>query len=598
MIPAGSIRTLEISPPGNTITNRTFVLLFMAFLVCGACLSFDARESQPKLPELDAADATARIRGDLRSIQIYRKGLEDIFRYMDRRADLFPRATYKAGRVLSVADRQLVRDVYRSFFDYHLALESINEYHRRDFYRLGGTARAGSFLAAYSSFLTRYRFGLEFVTRLERDPGFAVFLNEPVPELGLPAKSLNELRYRYLNLGRAAEFVALNTLYSGHAFATSAAGDKNATAYQDLVRVGLLDARQPGQWTRNINRDTAYIWKTATWNGPAMTFQNALGIVQRATGDAWLPVQAGVAEWMGDTKVYRLGRPLIQPEQIDEMLARLEPGDVMLQRREWYLSNIGLPGYWSHAALYIGTPEERRRYFSAPEVQAWVRRQGVASGDFEQLLLRRNRIAYQQSLVDLDEKPGHPPHSVRVIEAISEGVSFTSLEHSAAADSVAVLRPRMDRVAVARALLQSFRYAGRPYDFNFDFQTDRELVCTELVFRAYEAADLRLPLIRILGRSTLPANEIARDFDVRFDAPDRQLDLVLFLDGAEGKDRAVVRDTAAFRRSWKRPKWHILLPDEARRRSRQNSAVAVAPQNFQNFAKIVPPGPESVTPAW
>jgi hypothetical protein len=537
-------------------------LLIPACTLClAACASFSDREPTPPISELDAATATARIRGDLRSVQIYRNGLESILAYMDRRADLFPRATYKTGRVLNAGDRRIVRDVYKAFFDYHLALESINEYHRRDFYRLGGTARAGSFLAAYSSFLARYRYSLEFVTRLERDPGFAIFLNEPVPELGLPARSLNELRYRYLNLGRAAEFVALNTLYSTHSFATSAAGDADATGYQDLVRVGLLDASQPGRWTRDINRDTAYIWKTAAWNGPVMTFQNALGIVSRSGGDAWLPVQAGVAEWMGDTKVYRLGRPLIQPEQIEVMLAVLQPGDVMLQRREWYLSNIGLPGYWSHAALYIGTPAERRRYMNTPAVQSWVRRRGAASGDFEDLLLRLHRVAYQRSLVDFEEA-GAPPHPVRVLEAISEGVSFTSMEHSAAADSVAVLRPRIDRVAVARAILHAFQYAGRPYDFNFDFQTDRELVCTELVFRAYEAGDLRMPLVRILGRSTLPANEIARSFDSQYGASDQQLDLVIFLDGDEQANRARTRDVQVFRRSWQRPKWHILLPGD------------------------------------
>lgn len=564
------------------------ILLHILLLFLFSCSSFSTRESTPPISDLTAAAAAARIRGDLRAIQVYRTGLDSIFQYMDRRADLFPRATYKTGRVLSVSDREIVRDVYRAFFDYHLALESINEYHRLGFYRLGGTARAGSFLAAYSSFLTRYRYSLEFVTRLERDPGFAVFLNEPVPELGLPAQSLSELRYRYLNLGRAAEFVALNTLYTTHSFATSAIGDPNTTGYQDLVRTGLMDPNNSQQWVRNINRDTAYIWKTATWSGPVMTFQNALKIVGRTSSTAWLPVQAGVAEWMGDTKVYRLGKPLIQPAQIDEMLPHLEPGDVMLQRREWYLSNIGLPGYWSHAALYIGTPEERRRYFSNSEVQSWVRRQGVASGQLEDLLLRRHRVAYQKSLVDFEEV-GAPPHAARVLEAISEGVSFTSIEHSAAADSMAVLRPRISRVAVARAIVHAFRYAGRPYDFNFDFQTDRQLVCTELVFRAYEAAGLRMPLVRILGRSTLPANEIARLFDSQFRTSGQQLDLVLFLDGNEQSDQAASRDVEAFRQSWKRPKWHILLADEARRDS---SGIS------RKTARAPGPPAKDVTPAW
>ena len=64
-----------------------------------------------------------------------------------------------------------------------------------------------------------------------------------------------------------------------------------------------------------------------------------------------------------------------------------------------------------------------------------------------------------------------------MIEAIGEGVSFTSLEHSAACDSLAVLRPRLPRAERAQALCRAFHYAGRPYDYNFDFATDSELVC-------------------------------------------------------------------------------------------------------------------------
>ena len=564
----------------------------LILLSCSTFGGAGAREKTTPIAGLSAADATARIRGDLRSIQVYRDGIESIFKYMDRRADLFPRATFATGRVLSVNDREEVRDVYRTFFDYHLALESINLYHR-DFYRLGGSAKAGSFLAAYAAFLTRYRYSLELIARLDRDPGFAIFLNEAVPEMGLPAKSLAELRYRYLNLGRATEFVALNTLYTTHSFATATTGGTNATGYKDLARAGLIDANSETAWVRDINQDTVYIWKAASWNGPSMTFQNALEIVQRISGSAFMPVQAGVAEWMGDTKVYRYGQALIQPEQIATMQAELVPGDVMLQRREWYLSNIGLPGYWSHAALYIGTPEERRAFFQTPEVQSYVRRQGVASGDFEDLLRKRHRVAYQKSLVDFEEH-GQPPHPVRVIEAISEGVSFTSLEHSAAADSVAALRPRLDRVAIARAIDRAMGCAGRPYDFNFDFQTDRELVCTELVYRAYEEGGLSLPLIRILGRSTLPANEIARIFDTRYGTPDQQLDLVMFLDGSEQEREARARDLAQFRQSWKRPKWHILLPDQAHR---MRSSIG-ADHDSKKIAEVPVQAAGNVTVPW
>ena len=85
-------------------------------------------------------------------------------------------------------------------------------------------------------------------------------------------------------------------------------------------------------------------------------------------GAAWLPIQAGVSEWMGDTKVYRVNQSLVSEGQIEALKTKLQPGDVLLERREWFLSNIGLPGFWPHAALYIGTAAERQAFLADAEV--------------------------------------------------------------------------------------------------------------------------------------------------------------------------------------------------------------------------------------
>lgn len=155
---------------------------------------------------------------------------------------------------------------------------------------------------------------------------------------------------------------------------------------------------------------------------------------------------------------------------------------------------------------------------------------------------------------------GHPP---RVLEAVGEGVIFTALEHSGAADSLAALRPRLPPEDLARALVRAFGYAGRPYDFDFDFVSDAALVCSELVYKAYEPgegrAGLRLPLVRVAGRLLTPPNEIARLFDAEAAGPAPQLGLAAFLDGYERTGTAVEASQEEFRRSWRRPKWHVLV---------------------------------------
>jgi hypothetical protein len=154
-------------------------------------------------------------------------------------------------------------------------------------------------------------------------------------------------------------------------------------------------------------------------------------------------------------------------------------------------------------------------------------------------------------------EPQEHGHAPRVLEAMSEGVVFTTIEHSAACDSLAVLRPRLSKAQKAAALVRSFRYQGRPYDFNFDFRTDAALVCTELVYKGYEKS-LQFGLVEMLGRPVLPANEIVKQFAASYGTAAQQFDLVLFLDGHEGQGKAVPAGVEEFRQSCRRPKWHIV----------------------------------------
>jgi hypothetical protein len=211
--------------------------------------------------------------------------------------------------------------------------------------------------------------------------------------------------------------------------------------------------------------------------------------------------------------------------------------------------------------LYIGTAAERSAFFQDPETREWLAKQEPRAAGLEEFLSARYPDSYAKSLAAQEQD-----HRPRVIEAISAGVSFTTLEHSAYCDSLAVLRPRLPKADRAQAIVRAFHYAGRPYDFDFDFSTDAKLVCTELVFKSYEPAagmkGLQFPLIEMLGRKVMPANELAKQFDAQFETPELQYDLILFLDGNERQKRASEASVADFRATWKRPKWHVLVQNQ------------------------------------
>jgi len=65
--------------------------------------------------------------------------------------------------------------------------------------------------------------------------------------------------------------------------------------------------------------------------------------------------------WFSDIRVYAGGFVLfgnssysIKGPDTRYVLNVLEPGDVLLRRYDHYLGSILIPGYWSHAALYVG----------------------------------------------------------------------------------------------------------------------------------------------------------------------------------------------------------------------------------------------------
>jgi hypothetical protein len=141
------------------------------------------------------------------------------------------------------------------------------------------------------------------------------------------------------------------------------------------------------------------------------------------------------------------------------------------------------------------------------------------------------------------------------------------LAYTAAADDLAVLRPRLSESRKNAAIARAFSHHGKPYDFDFDFFSTDKLVCTELIYRAYDeplhGESIRFPLVRILGLDTMPADEVVRMF-ARERSMDgepaaqgwpsaSQLDFVLFLKGDEWSGRAELAGVAEFIRTVERP---------------------------------------------
>ncbi|MDA7609280.1 YiiX/YebB-like N1pC/P60 family cysteine hydrolase [Akkermansiaceae bacterium] len=159
----------------------------------------------------------------------------------------------------------------------------------------------------------------------------------------------------------------------------------------------------------------------------------------------------------------------VTKEIIEEIRGKLQPGDIFITRHDDAMSNLFLPGFWPHAALYMGPLSDR-----------------------DDLGL----LAYGDQ-------------SAHVLEAKKDGVKLRQIEETLSVDSFVILRPKVSAAELQQALQKAITHEGKHYDFAFDFRKAERLCCTEVIYRAFHGIgrwDLRL--IKQSGHLALPAEEL------------------------------------------------------------------------------------------
>jgi len=160
---------------------------------------------------------------------------------------------------------------------------------------------------------------------------------------------------------------------------------------------------------------------------------------------------------------------------LEQIAALLEPGDVVITRRDHVPTNLFLPGFWPHASLHLGPA----------------------------------RVRTDLGVEVSDDRAARWVDPIRMLEARKDGVLFRELADTLAVDAVAVIRPRLSGAEIARGLSAAISHEGKLYNFDFDFFRADRLVCTEVVYRAYDGlGPLRIDLKQRAGRLTLSAEDL------------------------------------------------------------------------------------------
>jgi hypothetical protein len=131
---------------------------------------------------------------------------------------------------------------------------------------------------------------------------------------------------------------------------------------------------------------------------------------------------------------WRMGRPYkIRMDKLQDIKGKIKPGMVVLTRKEYELTNLFIPGYWTHTAMIVSDNE--------------------------------------------------------IVEAVRQGVMRKQIdEFFTTVDDFLILEPRFcDRSTMQNATKFAKNVIGYPYNYFF-MPHHNSYFCTELIFNAYAHA--------------------------------------------------------------------------------------------------------------
>jgi len=266
-------------------------------------------------------------------------------------------------------------------------------------------------------------------------------LNEAEPRYGIPRKRFTRIYRQLTSPIRMRGFYRACEIFDANEAMVMAAAPKEIT---DILKTLNLPSASRGDHLRRYRRFVRHSLK-------------------RRQISAWKNIMFSAFEMTG-SDIADLKIPFIKPPQaakrvtsdiIERMKTTLKPGDVFVTRHDDAMSNLFLPGFWPHSALWLGAD-------------------------------------------DAD-----------ILEAKKDGVLLREIEETLQVDSFLVLRPNLTSDQIETALSRARTHTGKLYDFIFDFRTSDRLVCTEVIYRTYHGiGDIEFDLIVQAGRHCLSAEAL------------------------------------------------------------------------------------------
>lgn len=330
--------------------------------------------------------------------------------------------------------------------------------------------RLRGFMLAFGAALLLYAKSLRIIQVVERTPTVRAKLNEPDAKYDLPAGFFDEVVMGYSSLCNYQALLQGDRFWRERrheAFGQGLVAEPAWSWLHQLIcrKRQIVRRRLVHVLLQRLRLDWRGLWHAVV--SPARRTRYGL--------------QTFLGGRVAGIHVVPHAVPTLTRADLEELRPQLRPGDLLLCRAESKLTAALLPGFWTHAAIFLGSQED---------LAGCDRSAGGPAGLWDSIPMGLDPLGF-------------------VVEAVSPRVRVAALEQCLRADHVVVLRPNLSPVQTAAALQEALRHVGKPYDFEFDFSCASRVVCTELIYRSFHRrGGCVFPLVKRLGRFTLTGDDL------------------------------------------------------------------------------------------
>ncbi|WP_457610361.1 YiiX/YebB-like N1pC/P60 family cysteine hydrolase [Lutibacter sp.] len=163
---------------------------------------------------------------------------------------------------------------------------------------------------------------------------------------------------------------------------------------------------------------------------------------------------------------------------IQSSLKLLQPLDILLEKTPFRLTDKFIPGFWGHAAIYVGNETQLKKL-----------------GIWDNPIVLKYREEIRKGKV--------------IVEALRSNVAFNSFKHFTNIDDYAQLRLNKELTIEKKKemILRVFAQIGKKYDFRYNVESSKKIICSELHYIIFN--NVRFNTKRVMGINTILVDQVA-----------------------------------------------------------------------------------------